>query len=219
MGTYVISDIHGEYNKFLEMLDKISFSDADTMYIIGDMIDRGKNSFEVVKHIMASPNMIAIKGNHEEMLMYAVNKYGIKGSIATSMLNGTDTFTTYKKFRKMFYKDIEEYRRVYRFLNTLPIYKYITVNNNDFLLVHAGIRSSRIEENTEDDMLWIREEFIQNPETFPFVVVFGHTPTSYIGEPGKIWKRDDRIGIDCGACFSDGTMACMRLDDFKEYYV
>lgn len=67
MSTYVMSDIHGCYNEFLSMLDKIRFSDTDYLILAGDCIDRGKQSFEMLRWMENCPkNVLLIRGNHEE---------------------------------------------------------------------------------------------------------------------------------------------------------
>lgn len=67
MSTYVISDIHGCYNEFLSMLEKIHFSESDNLILAGDYIDRGKQSYEMLKWIEQSPpNVLLLRGNHEE---------------------------------------------------------------------------------------------------------------------------------------------------------
>ena len=69
MATYVISDIHGMYDKFLKMLDKLGFNDDDTLYVLGDVLDRGPNPIKVLQKMMEMPNVIPIVGNHELMAM------------------------------------------------------------------------------------------------------------------------------------------------------
>ena len=67
MSTYVMSDIHGCYQYFLAMLDKIGFSDEDCLIMAGDYIDRGKHSYEMLQWIEKCPeNVRLIRGNHEE---------------------------------------------------------------------------------------------------------------------------------------------------------
>ena len=65
--TYVMSDIHGEHDRFKAMLQEIQFSDKDTLYILGDMIDYGPDSIAVVQDVMSRKNIQAIMGNHEQM--------------------------------------------------------------------------------------------------------------------------------------------------------
>ena len=67
MATYCMSDIHGNYKKYIKMLEKIRFSDSDTLYIIGDVLDRGREPIKILMHMMRHPNIIPIAGNHEYM--------------------------------------------------------------------------------------------------------------------------------------------------------
>ena len=69
MATYVISDIHGEYGKFMELLDIIHFSVEDILYVLGDVVDRGKNPVKTLLKMMEMPNVIPIAGNHEQMML------------------------------------------------------------------------------------------------------------------------------------------------------
>ena len=64
---YCMSDIQAEYGRYLAMLDKIHFSDVDTMHILGDVIDRNPDGLEILKDILVRPNMIMILGNHTDM--------------------------------------------------------------------------------------------------------------------------------------------------------
>ena len=69
MAHYVVSDIHGEDDRFHAMLQTINFSDEDTLYILGDVIDRGPHGVELLREIMATPNMKMLLGNHEFMCL------------------------------------------------------------------------------------------------------------------------------------------------------
>ena len=67
--VYCIADIHGEYNRFFAMLGQIGFSDTDTLYVLGDVIDRGKHGVETLMDIIVRPNVQMILGNHEQMCL------------------------------------------------------------------------------------------------------------------------------------------------------
>lgn len=69
MVTHVISDIHGQYNMFIELLDKIDLKDTDTLYILGDVLDRGPHPIKTIRKLMEMPNAICLVGNHEFMAM------------------------------------------------------------------------------------------------------------------------------------------------------
>ena len=64
--TYVMSDIHGHYDKYREMLETIEFAADDTLYVLGDVLDRGSDGFKTLLDMTARPNVIGLLGNHEE---------------------------------------------------------------------------------------------------------------------------------------------------------
>jgi serine/threonine protein phosphatase 1 len=120
---------------------------------------------------------------------------------------------------------------IFSFLNNAVAEKHIDVNGKNFILVHGGLAKERFE------TLTIRENFWDHPvnktllkeKGYPedSVVIFGHTTTRDIAidKTGayaayeKIWHDTDKIGIDCAACFPNGQLACLRLDDMQEFYV
>ena len=67
MATYCVSDIHGDHDKYFRILKEISFSEDDTLFVLGDVVDRGPQSMEVLLDMMGRPNVIPIVGNHEFM--------------------------------------------------------------------------------------------------------------------------------------------------------
>lgn len=68
MSTYICSDLHGQYTLFMKMLEKIEFSNNDTLYVLGDIVDRGPKSIRLFNYIMSQDNMICTIGNHEHMM-------------------------------------------------------------------------------------------------------------------------------------------------------
>ncbi|MEE1024278.1 MAG: fructose-bisphosphatase class III, partial [Acutalibacteraceae bacterium] len=66
---YVISDIHGCYAQFTELLELIHFKDTDTLYVLGDIVDRGPHPIKVLSALMELPNVVCIVGNHELMAL------------------------------------------------------------------------------------------------------------------------------------------------------
>ena len=67
-----MSDIHGCYEEFIKMLDKINFSNDDELYILGDIFDRGSDPLEILDYIVGHKNITLLKGNHEKMFEEAV---------------------------------------------------------------------------------------------------------------------------------------------------
>lgn len=85
---YVLSDIHGRLDRFEKMLKKIDLQDSDTLYILGDVIDRGKDGIRILKKITEMPNAKMLLGNHEYMMMKALGfPYGGMTCIADEPQN------------------------------------------------------------------------------------------------------------------------------------
>ena len=72
MATYVISDIHGQYDSFMNLLSQINFSDEDQLFLLGDVIDRGPDGIKILKTVMKMPNVKMFLGNHELLMMEAL---------------------------------------------------------------------------------------------------------------------------------------------------
>ena len=67
---YAISDLHGCYDKYVRMLEKINFNDSDTLYILGDIVDRGSDGIKILLDIYNRKNVIALRGNHDYLAHY-----------------------------------------------------------------------------------------------------------------------------------------------------
>lgn len=220
---YAMSDIHGQHQAFLDMLEKIKFSDRDKMYIIGDVIDRG-DSVALLKEIWSRDNIEIIMGNHEHMaLESSYHRYVTR---LWERNGGGVTFSQVKQagIRQQFTQ----------WLRSLPSYKVL--EEQKLLLIHAGlhIRSLNSESLEEairdegDDIYWNRPKTkgdkAFNSNTFGYTVICGHTPTiKYMDDTGdaEVLKINNSYNIDCGACYPAyrGRLCCMRLDDFETYYV
>ena len=219
---YVISDIHGEYEKFMNILMQIMFSDKDKMYILGDVIDRGKDSIKCLQYIMKQPNMEMIWGNHEDMLWKSIIDKNQNYYYCWMNNGGYSTLTQFNTLSDNEQLDLLNYLQ--------ECEPFIILDK--YILVHAGIDVSKfnfdlsIKENLMNQdtqyLLWERDDFIYDRNKFlkDYTIIFGHTPTEFMqyDDPMKIWHSRNRIGIDCGACFTGGRLACLRLDDMKEFY-
>jgi len=228
---YVTSDLHGyPLEKFKELLKKINFSDNDFLYILGDVIDRGKDGIRILRWLMSQPNIQLILGNHESMMLDCdflfdeitdESIYRLTGSklniFSTWMANsGNVTLEALRATRN------SEIEYIFEYLQDAPLYETLTVNDRDFILVHSGFKSfskdKKLSEYTADDLLWARpsidEKYFDNITT-----VFGHTPTVIFGEQfkGRAVATDTWIDIDAGAAYGMNPMF-LRLDDMKEFY-
>lgn len=213
--VYCISDIHGEIDKFHTMLKLIQFSETDTLYVLGDVIDRYPGGVDILLEIMQSQNIIMIKGNHEQMMYDDLGPVGEYGARQLWLSNGGGS----TRREMLYHMRGEDRRRILRFVNALPEYLDIEVEGQKFHLVHG------FPGNDSETRIWGRiEPDTENPISGKTVIV-GHTPTCFLtddfGSPFRIWKRPGVIDIDCGCGNTTDlrSLACLRLNDMEEFYV
>ena len=212
---YCISDIHGELDRFEKMLELIEFTENDHMYILGDAIDRGPKGIQTLLKIMDTPNMTMLMGNHEQMCLYSLEPYSDSTMQRMWKMNGGKL--TYGEMTTI--RPKAEVRKILRFIENLPDCLDVTVNGKDFHLVH-GLPSGG-----NHGRVWGRPDDLYVCPIKDKTVIIGHTPVWYIShnefEPFKIWHGKGYIDIDCG-CGGRSPyrrLACLRLDDMKEFYV
>lgn len=221
ISKYTISDIHGCYKKFMDMLKLINFKDEDELYILGDIIDRGEEPLKILDYIKGHKNITLLKGNHEKMYEDAFET----GDYTLWHYNGGQI--THLNLIK---SGLDKEQQVYNYIKKLD---YIIIVDK-FILVHAGVfypdnhneleLKEFLKHQHEDYCLWSRENIYYEESYKDYTVICGHTPVQSIlnnyNNP-KILKRAGTIYIDCGCCFEtiNGKLACLRLDDMQEFYV
>ena len=219
---FVMSDIHGQYDLFLKMLDKIDLKREDLLVIIGDICDRGKKSYEIymkcIKMIKLGYNLKFILGNHEDMLLEDLeNGYPIRYETEYSIYRHSKYFEN--KDMKDWHEEnfLEEIEWLVKWLKNCPL----IISGNENIFVHAGLDLKKVLEKQEKEtVLWTREEFwlMENVELEEYKgknIYFGHTPNIN----GRISKKTDRIkGIDCGAFFTH-FLGCVEVKSQEEIYV
>lgn len=233
IATYVISDIHGQYNMFVELLNRISLKETDTLYILGDILDRGPHPIKVLRKLMEMPNAICLVGNHElmalgclEFLMKEITDMSIEeldeemlDKLVTWQYNGSKS--TIDEFREL---NHEEKQDVIDFMKEFLVYEEVSFDDRDYLLVHAGLGNYSAEKDIEDyslhELIWERADYdVQYFEDM--YVITGHTPTQAIegnSKPGFIYRNKNHIAIDCGAHYFGGRLAAICLDTGEEFY-
>lgn len=233
MAVYVVSDIHGEYDMFIELLQKIKPKETDKLYVLGDVLDRGPHPVKTLLMLMGMSNVVCIAGNHElmaleclEFLRKEITDQSIEeldekmlDNLVTWQYNGSKT--TIDEFRRL---DEETRQKVVEFLKEFSIYEELTVNGEEYLLVHAGLGNYSPEKDIEDyslkELVWGRADY--KIKYFDDIyVVTGHTPTQYIEgnpRPGYIYRENNHIAIDCGGYIPGGRLAAICLDTGEEYY-
>jgi serine/threonine protein phosphatase 1 len=201
---FAIGDIHGCAHKLYALMEKIPIDYAnDTLIFIGDYIDRGPQSVEVVTYLVdlksRHPDTVFLKGNHEDMLQ----KY-LQGTDRLTYLynGGQHTLESYLN-----QSNNSESTPIpadhLEFFDSLVLY----YETQDYIFVHAGLRENvPLEKQDPEDLLWIREDFIYSKSTFGKWVIFGHSPFS---EPLVL---PNKIGIDTGAVYGN-LLTCVQLPD------
>ena len=215
MKTIVIGDIHGCYNELRELVIALVQNgkynkNEDKIVFLGDYIDRGKNSRKVIELIRnlqkANNNVIALRGNHEEMFLEYQD-----GLDDCWLWNGyKETLMSYRGFEAQIKNDME-------WMESLPIYH----EDDNFVFVHAGIDvNKKMEDQEAYTMLWVRNEFIYNNTPYYKRVIFGHTPTLNLNQTDKpVYTYAGNVAIDTGCVFT-GTLTALILEDgeVKEFF-
>ncbi|MDA0967542.1 MAG: metallophosphoesterase family protein [Proteobacteria bacterium] len=220
---YAIGDIHGNADLLNQLHKKIN-DDAKQYYVqnkiiiyLGDYIDRGLQSKEVIDTLINNPlegfKKIYLKGNHEEALLTFLEEpefgdsWFLQGGQATVRSYGAKLHD--KDNQRLGMTEVHK-----NFNNSLPskhleFYRNLKISHieSDYIFVHAGLKPGvDIKKQKDWDMLTIREEFVFSKKEFDKTVVFGHT---IFTEP---FQKNKRIGIDTGA-YAYGKLTCVVLQD------
>lgn len=228
--TYVLSDIHGNLRRFESIMDQINLQPADTLYILGDVVDRFPDGIKILRRIMKMPNVKMLLGNHEHMMINAIGDYRDTKSqrfdgdreLRLWYRNGGQVTHEYIKHIR---KDLRE--EVFAFVRQLPLNLDVEVNGIKYKLVHGSPVENYMTSYYYSSKYSTLAEFAvweRWDETMPvpdgYVLIFGHTPTIHFNpdEPWSIWSCGEAIGIDCGSGYADGRLCCLRLDDMTVFY-
>ena len=210
-----MSDIHGEIDRFHKMLERIRFSKEDTLYIIGDVIDRAPGGVDILKEIMATTNMIMLLGNHEQMCLDALSPQATFLEELRWSRNG-NAYT----LQALQWMSEEARADLLERLARLPDHLDIRVGERKFHLVHG------FPGQTAYQRLWGRPDYYTPNPFHDRTVIVGHTPVVAfsaqvpVGDHMRILHAPGFIDIDCGCGHRPDTrrLACLRLEDMEEFY-
>ena len=200
-----ITDIHGEYEKLCNLINNLDIHAEDTIVFMGDYIDRGKKSKQVVDKVIDMQNYcncVYLIGSHEYAMMHAKSddyydylfwNYG--GDATAESYGGFDNIM---KVHGDFFRSLKYYHII-----------------ENYLFVHAGIRSEySLEEQDEVDMVYIRSNFYNREHNLPYKIIFGHTEF----EKPQVWS--DKICIDTGCGkYKDAPLTAIVIVDDKYNFV
>lgn len=228
MTINVTADLHGEYGRFVSLLNKLSLKKGDHLYILGDAVDRGADGIKILQLIRAHKETITLLlGNHEYMMLNALSSGDFR-QIQSWMLNGGKE--TMRSFLKL---SVVEQQELLNWLRGLPLSARVTVGERNFYLIHGWPGESLY------DVVWGRPDSLySDPGIENATVIVGHTPVCLLangtmsterylgrleasGDHMRILHAPHFIDVDCGCGHdvSSARLACLRLDDMAEFYV
>ena len=224
--AYVVGDLHGRLDLLEQLLEKIH-DDIDRrpsrkvlVAFVGDLIDRGPNSAQVVERLRtySRPGVrtVFLQGNHEEVLLRilageaeliadwrrfggteCLKSYGVDAGDLAGLDDQEALAVVRKAIPKAHVKFLESFDDSCRF--------------GDYLFVHAGIRPGvDFDQQRQSDLRWIREPFLFDDSDHGFVVVHGHTIRP------EVEVRPNRIGIDTGA-YRSGVLTALAIEGTESW--
>ena len=224
---YVMSDIHGHYEKYRKMLDLIKLKTNDTLFILGDSVDRGEDGIRILCDIKERTNVVSLIGNHEwTMATLIANEVALANRIGQERVRnlfdlwfddgGLPTYLGFMALSHVNQQDLLTY------LNEMHYIVEIEVNGKKYFLSHT-LPSYREDMSLLDQPA---ESFIHGVPDYNrrylrnAITITGHTTTGCIDKRyiGKIWQGNGHIALDCGAAYG-GPLGCLCLDTMKEYYI
>jgi len=231
--NYVISDLHGYYDEFLQMLELIDFSEDDNLIVIGDVVDRGPASVKLLQYLMKRSDILLLMGNHDWFMRDTIKRLpidihfdNIKDYLDENIVITNDNVNQYltehsyrnwtynggeSAFNEYLNLSVSERTDLIKFLDSLLYYYELTVENQKYMLVHSVPvefeKEKRMEDYAPFDLLFSRiEKDAWNGKFYDDkILIVGHTPTLLIDNEyaGKIYKKEKIINIDCGCAYKN----------------
>jgi serine/threonine protein phosphatase 1 len=207
---FIVGDIHACPQELETLLRSLELQPQDQLVFLGDYVDRGPGAREVVDLLLGLKadevcQMTFLKGNHEDMFLDFLGYHGrygeaflYNGGNATVQSYGLPPLLIGREAAAALPPDHLEF-----YLSLQTTFPWETT-----LCVHAGVNPLRsLDQQTEEDLLWIRQEFIFHPHTFPYTVVFGHTP-----HREAFFHLPYKVGIDTGLVYG-GKLSCLEMTE------
>jgi serine/threonine protein phosphatase 1 len=218
--VFAFGDIHGCPEELGALLKAIDLGAEDTVIFIGDYVDRGPSAKDVLEILIdlkdRHPNTVFLKGNHEDMMLAFL---GMPGHYGESFLynGGFATLESYGLDESLLFDDTA----LDLVMDRLPrshldfLQKLETSHlRMPYLFVHAGVHPLRgLEDQEDEDMLWIRQEFIANPHALGHTVIFGHTPVRDL-----LIDLPYKIGLDTGLVYG-GKLSCVEFTEGRCFQI
>lgn len=228
---FVTSDLHGNLDGFIKLLEAIDLKDSDTLYVLGDVVDRGPKPLELLMEMAFRPNIIPILGNHDyvaftvlSQLMDIAGGEDINDYLDASCFKllrwwmdngGQVTLDDFLAANEETREDTLDY------LEEFTLYEETEAGGIKYVLVHAGINNfnpgKALEMYSMNDLIFEKPDY-GRVYFDDKILVTGHTPTAWIKgcPPQKVYRDNNHLAIDLSA---ENIVAAVRLDDGEEFYV
>lgn len=224
--VYAVGDVHGRLDLFEALIAQIDADDAKrsaadtTIILLGDLVDRGPDSAGVIEaaiKLSARRRVRALCGNHEEMFIKSLDSEQVLREFLR--FGGRETVLSYpidpSDYAEMTFEELRT-----KLISIVPSEHIAFIKGledwvvvGDYLFVHAGIRPGvEIEDQSVQDLRWIREPFLSSEAPSRYCVVHGHT---IYEEPVE---SSGRIGIDTGA-YQTGVLTALGLEGNRRWFV
>ncbi len=224
MATYVVSDLHGYAEVFEKGIEKIGLTDKDMLYVIGDAIDRGPDGIRILQMIKRHKNMDLLIGNHELLMLGAVDPEGRKkctGNDTALWLYYNGGNKTYEKYGRL---KLQSRQSLLEWLRERYVMKTLSIEGRPYILTHSyylpGYEDKRLSE-VEDYVTWnivwksyYRDDIdTHGPDiygNFDATFVTGHVPVHRIMQDYQMrwdfndlcmFRKGNFICIDGGCAF------------------
>ena len=232
---YIVGDIHGCYQQYQMLLEKIQFSEKDELYVLGDVVDRGPEPIKVLQDMMKRTNVIFILGNHDFIMYTLMRKLSVEITeenydkhLTTELLLDYNLWlqdggrVTAEQFSKLSYSEKMD---MLDYIAGASLYEVIKNSGKEYRLVHAGLGNFTPDKAMDEydlyDFLEERTDYTKRyyPEENIFLVT-GHTPTVHIKDWGKakVYMKNGHIALDC-ACVAGGKLAAFCIETEEIVYV
>ncbi len=227
--TYVTSNLHGDYESFLKLLEIVNFSDDDVMYILGDIVDFGEGGIDIINDISMRYNIYCVVGEHDFTALKMLSGFSemlksgetpspefISDMTKWSADGGAVTLSAFRQL------DDDGREGVLDYLADMSLYDIIEVGGVEYILVHAGIANFTpdidLDSLNPDDFfgeaLDLDRKYYDDK-----IIIVGHNPTtSENGGEDRIYYGNGSIDVDCGV-MRGGRLGCLCLENKREFYV
>ena len=222
MKCYVIGDVHGCLSELASLVESLPLERGDTVVFLGDYIDRGPDSKGVIDYLVGlrrrgGQQTVFLRGNHEDMML---SYMGLSGHHGDSFLmnGGLETLASYGVAAPARSPGAADGERLLaalppehaEFFMKLDPWYFV----DGFLCVHAGINPQRSwEDQADEELIWIRHEFITNAHALPQTILFGHTPMREV-----FFDLPYKIGLDTGLVYGN-ALSCLELTGRTLYQI